>query len=193
MGDLLLIRHGETAWSAAHWHTSHTEVELTPRGRRQATALGDALGGRHYAAVLSSPRRRALITAELAGLAVTRVEPELTEWDYGEYEGRTTAEIRRGRAGWDVWTDGCPGGESPAEVSDRVDRCLALAEGLSHGGDVAIFGHAHNLRVMGARWIGLPAAAGGRLRLDTAGVCVLGYEHGERVLLRWNQPVSEGA
>ena len=191
MGELLLVRHGETAWSAAHWHTSRTEVELTVRGRAQAVALGAVLGARRYAAVLSSPRRRARVTAELAGLAVTRVEEELAEWDYGRYEGRTTEGIRRDRPGWDLWTEGCPDGEIPEQVAARIDRCLELAESLSHGGDVAVFGHAHSLRVLGARWIGLPAAWGGRLRLDPAGVSVLGHEHGQRVLQRWSQPLPQ--
>ncbi|MFI7576850.1 histidine phosphatase family protein [Micromonospora sp. NPDC049497] len=189
MGDLVLIRHGETTWSASHRHTSYTDLELTPDGERQARALGAFLAGRHFAAVLSSPRVRAQRTAHLAGLTVTTTDDDLAEWNYGEYEGRTTVDIREDHPGWTIWSDGCPGGESPSEVGERLDRLLARVHPLVETGTVAVVGHAHNLRVLGARWLGLPPSAGGLFRLETATVSVLGHEHGRRVILRWNQPV----
>jgi broad specificity phosphatase PhoE len=188
MGEILLIRHGETTWSATRRHTSYTDLELTPDGERQARALAPLLGGRRFEAVLASPRRRALATAELAGVAVTEVLPDLAEWHYGAYEGRTTADIQRERPGWNIWVDGCPDGESPDQVGARLDRVLERVAPLLDTGDVALIAHAHSMRVAGARWIGLPPAAGGRLRLDTATVSVLGHEHGRQVILRWNQP-----
>ncbi|MDG4797763.1 histidine phosphatase family protein [Micromonospora sp. WMMD1082] len=188
MSEIVLVRHGETTWSASRRHTSYTDLELTPDGERQARALGPVLAGRQFVAVLSSPRRRALGTAQLAGLTVTGSDKDLVEWDYGGYEGRTTAEIHGERPGWSVWSDGCPGGESPSEVGERLDRLLATLHPLLERGPVAVVGHAHSLRVLGARWIGLPPSAGGLLRLDTATLSVLGYEHGRRVILRWNQP-----
>ncbi|HET6212713.1 MAG TPA: histidine phosphatase family protein [Micromonosporaceae bacterium] len=187
MAEIVLIRHGETEWSAAGRHTSYTDVDLTGNGERQAAALRTPLEGWAFAAVLASPRRRALRTAELAGLAVTTVDNDLAEWDYGEYEGVTTAEIRQTRPDWSLWTDGCPGGESPADVGARLDRVLDRVRG--YRGDVALVGHGHALRVAGARWIGLPVAAGGRLRLDTATLSRLGYEHAMPALLSWNAPV----
>jgi broad specificity phosphatase PhoE len=188
MAEIVLIRHGETRWSAAHRHTSYTDLELTPDGERQARDLAPRLAGRSFAAVLSSPRRRARHTAELAGLTVTGVDDDLVEWNYGEYEGRTGDEIRRDAPDWYLWTDGCPGGESPDQVGARLDRALTRAAELLDRGDVALVAHGHSLRVAGARWVGLPAADGGKLRLDTSGVCVLGHEHGRRVILRWNSP-----
>jgi broad specificity phosphatase PhoE len=189
MGEILLIRHGETTWSASHRHTSYTDLELTPDGERQARALAAVLAGRRFARVLASPRRRALRTAQLAGLEVTATDPDLAEWNYGEYEGRTTADISTDRPHWNIWTDGCPGGESPEQVGARLDRVLDHVTPLLERGTVALIGHAHSLRVLGARWIGLPPAGGGLLRLDTATVSVLGHEHGRQVILRWNQPV----
>ncbi|MBB5826709.1 histidine phosphatase family protein [Micromonospora carbonacea] len=188
MGEIVLVRHGETEWSASRRHTSYTDLELTADGEREARALATPLAGRRFALVLASPRRRALRTAELAGLAVTAADEDLAEWNYGRYEGVTTADIHTGRPGWNIWTDGCPAGESPAEVGARLDRVLARAAAALADGDVALVGHAHSLRVLGARWIGLPPSGGGLLRLDTATVSVLGHEHGRRVILRWNQP-----
>ncbi|MER7457816.1 histidine phosphatase family protein [Micromonospora sp. NPDC126480] len=188
MGELLLIRHGETTWSASHRHTSYTDLALTPDGERQARALGAMLAGRRFAAVLTSPRARALRTAQLAGLPPTATDDDLAEWHYGEYEGRTTADIREDRPGWTIWTDGCPGGESPGQVGERLDRVLTRVGPLLDNGAVALVGHAHSLRVLAARWIGLPASAGALFRLETATVSVLGHEHGRRVILRWNQP-----
>lgn len=188
MGEILLIRHGETTWSASHRHTSYTDLELTPDGERQAKALGVMLAGRRFVRVLSSPRQRALRTAHLAGLHVDAADPDLAEWNYGEYEGITTADIHEDHPHWNLWTDGSPGGESPAQVGERLDRVLARVAPLLDRGNVALVGHGHSLRVLGARWIGLPPSAGGLLRLDTTTVSVLGHEHGRRVIQRWNQP-----
>ncbi|MBM0256204.1 histidine phosphatase family protein [Micromonospora sp. 4G55] len=186
MSEILLVRHGETTWSASRQHTSYTDLELTPDGERQSRALGGVLVGRRFARVLSSPRRRALATAQLAGLTVDELDEDLVEWNYGEYEGRTTVDIHTEDPHWNIWTDGCPGGETPAQVGERVDRLLDRVTPLLDHGSVALVGHAHNLRVVGARWIGLPPSAGGKLRLDTATISVLGHEHGRRVILRWN-------
>ena len=186
MSELILLRHGETEWSVAHRHTSYTDIGLTPDGERQAREVGARLANRTFVAVFSSPRIRALRTAQLAGLSVTSITDDLAEWNYGRYEGRTAQEIRRERPGWNLWTDGAPGGESPDEVGARLDRVLAEAAVLLERGDVALVAHGHSLRVAGARWIGLPACAGGSLRLDTGSVCALGYEYGRPVILRWN-------
>lgn len=187
MAEIVLVRHGQTEWSATHRHTSYTDIDLTPDGERQARELNARLAGRRFAAVISSPRKRALRTAELAGLPLTGIDDELAEWNYGEYEGITTEEIQRTRdPQWNLWIDGAPGGESPDQVGARLDRVLARAAAID--GDVALIGHAHALRVVGARWIGLPASGGGKLRLDTATLSVLGHEHGRPVILRWNSP-----
>lgn len=190
MGDVFLVRHGETEWSKAHRHTSSTDLPLTAAGERQARALAPALAGRRFAAVLSSPRQRARRTAELGGLPVTAVVEDLAEWDYGQYEGLTTDEIRRTRPDWLLWTDGCPGGESPAEVGGRIDRVLAGVGALLAGGDVALVGHGHALRVLAARWLGLWPTEGRLLRLDTGTLSTLGLEHESRVVVRWNAPVG---
>lgn len=189
MGEIVLIRHGATEWSENGRHTSHTDLELTPDGERQARTIGTALAGREFIAVISSPCIRALRTAELAGLVITEVDDDLVEWDYGQYEGITTADIRRDRPDWYIWRDGCPDGESAHEVGARVDRVLVGARTLMTAGDVALVGHGHTLRVAGARWIALPPANGGLLRLDTGTLCVLGHEHGHQVIRRWNAPV----
>ncbi|MET8152136.1 histidine phosphatase family protein [Actinoplanes sp. NPDC049668] len=186
MGEIVLIRHGQTEWSAVGRHTSYTDLDLTGDGERQARAAGQRLAGRSFAAVISSPRRRALRTAELAGLAVTETTEDLAEWNYGEYEGITTAVIHETRPGWSLWTDGAPGGESPEQVATRVDRALARARTFLDGGDVALVAHGHSLRVTGARWIGLPASGGGLLKLGTATLSTLGFEHGNEVIDAWN-------
>ena len=190
MGEVVLIRHGETEWSAARRHTSFTDLPLTSAGEQQAKALAPALAGRRFAAVFSSPRQRARRTAELAGLTISAVDDDLAEWDYGQYEGLTTEEIRRKDPNWVLWTDGCPGGESPAQVGARVDRVLMRVRPILESGDVALVGHGHTSRVVGARWIGLPPAHGRLLRLDTATLSVLGFEHEWEVLSRWNAGVS---
>lgn len=184
--ELWLVRHGETEWAASGRHTSRTDVELTDRGREQAGALAEALRGVDFGLVLSSPRIRALDTARLSGFAdrVT-VDPDLAEWDYGRYEGLTTEEIRRDVPGWTIWTGGAPGGESEAEVAARADRVIARA--LSTGIQRAIlFSHGHMLRVVAARWLGQDASCGGWFALEVATISVLGWEHGGRVIDRWN-------
>jgi probable phosphoglycerate mutase len=190
MGEVVLVRHGQTEWSAAGRHTSYTDLPLTDEGEEQSHRLGQALAGRRFAAVLSSPRRRARDTAQLAGLSVTALDEELAEWNYGEYEGITTKEIRARRPDWDLWRDGCPGGESPEQVGARLDRVLARARELLPAGDVALVAHGHSLRVAGARWVGLPVTAGGLLALDTATLSTLGYEHERPVLRSWNLTVT---
>jgi broad specificity phosphatase PhoE len=182
--DLVLIRHGQTPWSAAGRHTSRTDLELTPEGEREALALAGALAGRSFAAVICSPRARALRTAELAGLAVTAVDDDLVEWDYGEYEGVTTAEIQAQRPDWSLWTDGGPGGESPDQVGARIDRLLARLATMD--GDVALVGHGHAFRVLTARWLGLPVRDGALFRLDSGSLSELGHEHRLPVIYRWN-------
>jgi probable phosphoglycerate mutase len=188
MAEIVLIRHGQTEWSAVGKHTSYTDMDLTDAGVEQAREVGKKLAGRTFAAVLSSPRKRALRTAELAGLTLTEVTEDLAEWNYGEYEGVTTDEIRKTRPGWSLWTDGCPGGESPGEVGVRVDRVLARARALLAGGDVALVGHGHGLRVCGARWVGLPVRDGGLLKLATATLSTLGFDHADPAIETWNAP-----
>ena len=161
-GRVLLLRHGETEWSANGRHTGVTDVPLTDRGcalARETAELGRLLlRGRTPALVLTSPRTRARATAELAGLAPDRVDERLVEWDYGEYEGRTTAEIREERPGWTIWADGAPGGETPEQVGARADAVLADVTGALDSGDVVLVGHGHFSRVLLVRWIGLPVA-----------------------------------
>jgi len=184
-----MVRHGQTEWSAAGRHTSYTDLDLTPAGEHQARAIGDALAGRTIATVVSSPRIRAMHTAVLAGLEVSTVDEELAEWHYGDYEGVTTEEIQKERPGWNLWTDGCPGGETSEQVGARLDRVLARVLPRLDEGDVVLVGHGHALRVAGARWVGLPPGAGGLFRLDTATLSRLGFEHARNVLLSWNAPV----
>ena len=181
--EVVLVRHGETAWSRSGQHTSRTDLELTDAGRRQAEALGAALSARCFSLVLSSPLRRAADTARLAGFA-PEVAPELAEWDYGDHEGRTTAEIREEVPGWTVWSSPSPGGETAEAVGARVDRLLERVRAAD--GDVALFSHGHLLRVLAARWLGLPARDGRLFALDTATLCVLGHERETPVLRRWN-------
>jgi len=191
MAEIVLIRHGQTEWSANGRHTSYTDLDLTVAGEKQARAAGARLGGRSFAAVISSPRKRALRTAELAGLKVTESTEDLAEWNYGEYEGITTAEIRKTRPGWWLWTDGCPGGESPEQVGARLDRALARAKQFLDRGDVALVGHGHALRVCGARWAGLAPKDGSILKLETATLSTLGFEHDtDQVIDTWNAPCS---
>jgi broad specificity phosphatase PhoE len=186
MGEIVLIRHGQTEWSAAGRHTSYTDLDLTPEGERQARVAGERLAGRTLAAVISSPRKRALRTAELAGLAVTETTEDLAEWNYGEYEGITTPAIHETDPDWWLWTDGAPGGERPEQVAARLDRVLAHARTFLADGDVVLIAHGHSLRVAGARWIGLPAGGGGLLKLGTATLSVLGFEHGRPAIAAWN-------
>ncbi|MEV5146532.1 histidine phosphatase family protein [Streptomyces sp. NPDC052727] len=194
MGDLLLVRHGETEWSLSGQHTSWTDLPLTEHGEEQAKSLAPLLTGRTYALALASPLSRALRTADLAGIPGVVPDPDLHEWDYGGYEGITTAEIHRTRPDWDLWTDGVPPGpeghpgESPEEIGARADRVLArvdaaLAEGT---GDVVLVAHAHFLRVLTARRLGLPPAEGRLFQLATGTVSRLSTEHDRPVIAEWN-------
>jgi probable phosphoglycerate mutase len=180
-----LVRHGETAWSASGRHTGSTDVELTDAGRTAAAALGPTLAAERFALVLTSPMSRARETCALTGLGEHAVATDdLREWDYGEYEGLTTAQIRERRPGWTLFSDGCPGGEAPEQVSDRADRVVATARATE--GDTIAFSHGHMLRVVAARWVGLPAAAGAHLALATASVSVLGWERETPVIRSWD-------
>jgi broad specificity phosphatase PhoE len=180
-GRVFLLRHGETEWSVSGKHTGRTDVPLTDRGRERAVAAG-RLGVRLLegapALVLSSPRSRARVTAELAGLTVDRTDERLAEWEYGDCEGRTTPEIRETVPGWTVWTHPCPGGETAEEVGARADAVLADARAAREGGDVVLVGHGHFSRVLLARWIGLPASEGVRFQMEAASWAVLGDERG---------------
>jgi probable phosphoglycerate mutase len=187
--SVFAIRHGETEWSLNGRHTGMTEVLLTENGRRLARHLQLALSGRTFALVLVSPRRRAIETCELAGCADRAlVEPDLREWDYGRYEGLTPEEIHAQAPGWMIFRDGCPEGETPGQVGARVDRVIARARATS--GDVALFAHGHVLRVLAARWLGLPPAAGAHFLLGTGTLSVLGSYRGEPALEMWNAPVD---
>ncbi len=181
----VLVRHAETAWTLTGQHTGRTDVPLTDHGRDIARALAPALAGRALDLVLVSPSLRARETCELCGLAA-RAEPceDLLEWNYGDYEGLTTAQILERRPDWNMWRDGCPGGESPADVGSRADRVIASLAGVGHA---ALFSHGHLLRVLGARWIELEAAAGAHLGLSPGALCVLGHERATPVLAGWNQ------
>ena len=183
--QLVLVRHGETEWSREGRHTGRTDLPLTEEGAAEARAVAPLLERFRFGRVLSSPLTRALETCRLAGFG-DRVETreELLEWDYGEYDGRRTSEIRDERPDWVLWRDGCPGGEGPKDVGARADRLLAELAGTS--GDVAIFGHGHMLRVLSARWLELPPSAGARFVLATATLSVLGWEHDWRAIRTWN-------
>jgi broad specificity phosphatase PhoE len=180
MGDLILLRHGETEWSLAGRHTGRTDIPLTPRGEAAAAALAPLLAKRHIVAAFSSPAQRAVRTAELAGLADATPDPDLWEWDYGGYEGLTTAQIQQQRPGWSLWRDGViPGdaghpGETVQQVGERVDRVLGRVLPLLAGGDVALVAHAHVLRVLTARYLRLPPDDGRLFRLDTGTISTLG-------------------
>jgi probable phosphoglycerate mutase len=184
--EVVLIRHGQTEWSLSGKHTGRTDIALTDLGRRQADALGEMLGGAEFALVLSSPLMRAWETMERAGYAQHgEVADELVEWNYGAYEGRRTVDIRAEIPGWSVWTHPIVDGESFDDVGARTD--LIIDRFLGAGGPVAVFAHGHLLRILAARWIGLPAVAGRSLRLDTATVSTLGWERENRVVSHWNE------
>jgi probable phosphoglycerate mutase len=182
--ELWLVRHGETEWSRDGRHTGTTEVPLTPHGQEVARGLRRRLAGVEFGLVLTSPRERARTTAELAGFPEAHVEEDLAEWDYGDYEGVTTAEIREQVPGWTVWSDPCPHGETAAQVRARMDRVLAKVR--AHGGRVLAFSHGHASRALAARWLGQPVSDGRLFSLGTATISVLGYEHGGPVVDRWN-------
>ena len=189
-----MLRHGETEWSRDLRHTGRTDVPLTRSGEAAAAALAPALAARKIRATFTSPARRAVLTAALAGLTGGATDPDLQEWDYGGYEGRTTAEIRAERPGWYLWRDGViPGdtahpGETIAQVGARADAVLARVTPLLADGDVALVSHGHLLRVLTARWLRLEPAAGRLFRLDTGTLSTLGTEHDEPVINSWNVP-----
>jgi broad specificity phosphatase PhoE len=182
---LWLIRHGETEWSISGAHTGLTDIPLTAAGEEQARAIRDKLAGMHFAMVLTSPLRRARRTCELAGFGdQAQIEPNLVEWNYGEYEGQRTSDIRRQRPDWYLFRDGVPGGETVEQVGVRAR--VVVERALTADGDVALFGHGHILRILAACWLGLPPQDGKCLVLGTAGIATLGFEHGTRVIDRWN-------
>lgn len=181
---LVLLRHGETEWSRDRKHTSHTDLDLTDQGREQARLAGRTLDRLDLInpVVLSSPRRRALATAQLAGLSIAEISPLLAEWDYGDYEGLTTHEIRTSTPGWSLWTQGCPGGESPAAVSARADDAVAYALDRMVDRDVVFVSHGHFSRSVLTRWVEQPLYEGARYGFPTAAVSVCGFEYGLRQL-----------
>jgi broad specificity phosphatase PhoE len=190
--EVVLVRHGETDWTRTRQHTGRTDLPLDEEGREQARPVGEALRGRTFGLVLTSPLRRARETAELAGFrAVAQDRDDLAEWDYGDYEGRTTKEIRAERPDWSLWRDGVPGGETPADVGRRADR--VIDEIRAAGVDTLVFGHGRQLRVLAARWLGLEPADGRLFVLGTATISVLGYERETPAMLRWNEPLERAA
>jgi len=194
MGDLIVLRHGETEWSRAGRHTGRTDIPLTPRGEAAAAALAPLLAWRNIVAAFTSPAQRAVRTAALAGLGDAKPDSDLWEWDYGGYEGLTTPQIQETRPGWYLWRDGViPGdadhpGETIEQVAHRVGRLLATVVPLLAGGDVALVAHGHVLRVLTACYLRLPPADGRLFKLDTGTVGTLGIEHGEHVISAWNVP-----
>jgi probable phosphoglycerate mutase len=186
--QLVLLRHGETEWSLSGRHTGRTDLPLTENGERAARGVQPVLADRTFGLVLVSPRQRAIRTAELAGFGDgIEVEPDLVEFDYGDYEGLTTPQIREQHQGWDLWRDGAPNGETPAEVRARVDRVIRRAAPvLDAGKDVLCVAHSHVLRALAAAWVHLPEDGGANFVLSTGGLAELGYEHGHRVIDLWN-------
>ncbi len=190
---LYLVRHGQTAWSLTGQHTGRTDIPLTEQGEEDARKLADRLRAVKFNRVFTSPLQRARRTCELAGLGeVAEVEPDLMEWDYGDYEGQRPIEIRKARPDWNVFRDGGPGGESAAEVSERADRLIARLRTLD--GNIALFSHGHFGRVTAARWIGLPVTQAQHFLLGTASLSLLGYEHNvaeQPAIVLWNAPSNE--
>jgi broad specificity phosphatase PhoE len=184
--QVVLVRHGQTEWSVSGQHTGRTDIPLTDVGRLKAKQLGRRVSAWEFARVLTSPMSRAVETCRLAGLGdQAEVVDDLGEWDYGDYEGRRTVDIREERPGWDLWVNGVPGGETVDEVGRRADHVIEAARATD--GDVALFAHGHILRILGARWIELPASAGRHLALATASLSVLGWERETPVLEHWNE------
>jgi broad specificity phosphatase PhoE len=181
---VFLVRHGETEWSRSGRHTSVTDLPLTPEGERVAAGLTERLAGESFDLVLTSPRQRARRTAELAGYPDAEVDDDLVEWNYGDYEGITTAEIRKTVPGWTVWDDPVPHGETPAEITARLDRVVARIAAVP--GDVLVFGHSHALRGLTARWLELDVTEGRHFVLNTATLSTLGWERGSPAILQWN-------
>lgn len=187
--QLWLIRHGETAWSLSGAHTSRTDIPLTDRGRERARKIRDYLAGKSFSMVLTSPMQRARDTCRIAGLAdAAQIDDDLSEWNYGAYEGRTTEEIQREIPGWSVWTSPIIDGESISQVAERANRVIARA--AAKGGHVALFAHAHILRILAACWIQMPPVTGSRLALGTGTISILGYEHETRVISEWNRDLD---
>jgi broad specificity phosphatase PhoE len=187
--QVVLVRHGETDWSARMRHTGRTDVPLTEEGRHQAERVGRALRGWRFALVLTSPLKRAAETCWLTGFGeVAQARDDLMEWDYGDYEGRTTLDIRRETPDWTIWRYGAKNGESPEQAAARADRVIAEVRAVE--GDVLIFGHGHLLRVLTARWLGLGPAEGRLFALDPATISVLGYERETAVIRSWNVDTS---
>lgn len=184
--DVWVVRHGETEWSRSGKHTGRSDVALTAGGERAAREMRPTLAGVHFDLVLSSPRQRARRTAELLDVPDVEIADDLTEWDYGEYEGRTRADIQLSRPNWSVWTDGCPGGESPEQVSARVDAVIKRLRTVD--GRVLVFAHGHVLRAMAARWIDQPITLGANLELATTTVSILGHDRGVATIQLWNAP-----
>ena len=186
--QIWLVRHGETEWARLGRHTGRTDIPLTDVGRAQARALGRRLAGHRFALVLTSPLSRAAETTSLAGLGdVAVVEPDLQEWDYGDLEGRLTADIREDHPGWTIWTGPWPGGETITDVGARADRVIARCLAPDVEGDVLLVSHGHLLRTLAARWIRLPPASGGRFALSTATRSILGWEREHPVIETWNE------
>ncbi len=184
--QLWLIRHGETEWSLSGAHTGRTDLPLTQRGEQRAQAIGQYLNGRPFARVLTSPLQRARETCRLAGYnAAAVINEDLREWDYGDYEGRSTTEIRAGRPDWNLWQDGVPNGETVEQVAERAQRVIGQA--VQAGGDCALFAHGHILRILTACWLSLPPADGRLFGLDTATVSILGWERDTQVIRLWNR------
>jgi broad specificity phosphatase PhoE len=187
--EVVLVRHGETEWSRDLRHTGRTDVPLTDAGRREAEQLRGALADRTFLRVLTSPLERAAETCRLAGFGDSAETTDaLLEWDYGDYEGITTNQIRESRPGWFLWRDGCPGGETAAQVGARVDPLVEELAALD--GDVALFSHGHVLRVLTARWLTLSPESGALFALGTGTLSILGFEREVRVIRRWNAPVT---
>lgn len=182
--ELWMVRHGETEWSASGKHTSVTDLPLTPAGDEEARRIGERLAGVHFDLVLTSPRLRARRTAELAGFADAEVVEDLVEWAYGDYEGITTPEIRETVPGWTVWSHPSPGGETPTEVSGRLDRVVERVR--KQGGRTLVFSHGHASRALAARWLGLDVTQGRLFTLDTGTICALGEERESPAVMKWN-------
>ncbi len=193
LSRVYLVRHGETAWSLSGQHTGRTDIPLTERGEQDAAKLGEQLRAVRFSRVFTSPRQRARRTCGLVGFeAVAEIEPDLAEWDYGDFEGQQSADIRKGRPDWNLFRDGCPRGESPAQVSDRADRLIVRLR--TWLGEIAIFSYGHFGRVLGARWIGLPVGQAQHLLLSTASLSILGYEHNlaeKSAIVLWNAVSNE--
>lgn len=189
--QLWLLRHGETEWTLSRRHTGATDIPLTQHGREQAQEMRPLLDVEGFDLVMASPRRRALETAKLAGFE-PQVDPRLAEWDYGDYEGRTTAEIQRERPGWDLWRDGCPGGEAPGEIEARLEPLREELRARS-GERIAVFGHGHCLRALAATWLQLGLEAGRALALGPASLSVLGDDRGIAVVELWNRQLEQRA